>query len=160
MTLVIKKASGGVAVMRLVNDGEVATCIEQWKAVNPGEYVSHAEVAEASLPADRSQRAMWDLVNGAVVVNQALKPIPQAVTRRQAKQALLLTKDALGATLLSKVQPAIDAILDPVQKATMQIEWAESQEFHRTRPSLISLGTAIGLDSAGIDELFILAATL
>lgn len=99
----------------------------------------------------------WALAQAAA----ALVPvIPQKATRRQAKQALLLTKDALDATLLSKVQPAIDAIADPTQKAMMQIEWDESQEFHRNRPSLISLGTAIGLDSAAIDALFVLAATL
>jgi hypothetical protein len=80
--------------------------------------------------------------------------VPQVVTRRQAKQALLL------ADKLSLVQPAIDAILDPTQRALIQIEWDESLEFERTRPSLIAMGTAIGLDSAGIDALFITAATL
>jgi hypothetical protein len=81
-------------------------------------------------------------------------PVPQTVTRRQAKQALLL------AGKLDLVQPAIDAIPDATQKATMQIEWDESQEFQRTRPSLIAMATAIGLDSAGIDALFVAAAAL
>jgi hypothetical protein len=80
--------------------------------------------------------------------------VPQSVTRRQAKQALLL------AGKLASVQPAIDAIADPAQKATMQIEWDEALEFERNRPSLIAMATAIGLDSAGIDQLFITAATL
>lgn len=86
--------------------------------------------------------------------------VPQIVTRRQAKQALRKTLAADGFTLLSKVQPAIDAITDAMERDLMQIEWDESLEFHRTRPSLIKLATAIGLDSAATDDLFILAATL
>jgi hypothetical protein len=154
MTLVIAKASGGVAVMRLLNDGDAATCLEQWKAVNPGEYVSHAQVAEESLPQDRSQRSLWSLVNGAVVIDPSLAPVPQEVTRRQALQALLL------AGKLAQVQPAIDAIPDATQRGLMQIEWDDSQTFVRTRPSLIAIGTAIGLDSAAIDALFVQAAAL
>jgi hypothetical protein len=80
--------------------------------------------------------------------------IPQEVTRRQAKEALR------RAGKLSAVQPAIDAIADADQRAAMQIEWDDSQTFQRTRPSLIAIGTAIGLDSAAIDALFVTAATL
>ena len=80
--------------------------------------------------------------------------VPETVTRRQAKQALAINGK------LSLVQPAIDAIPDPAQRTLMQIEWDDSQEFQRSRASLIAIGTAIGLDSAGIDGLFTLAATL
>lgn len=81
-------------------------------------------------------------------------PIPAKVTRRQARQALLL------AGKLSAVQPAIDAIADPTQRALVQIEWEDSLEFERNRPSLIALATAIGLDATGIDALFVQAAAL
>ena len=81
-------------------------------------------------------------------------PIPQVVTRRQAKQALAINGK------LSLVQPAIDAIPDPAQRTLIQIEWDDSQEFQRNRASVIGIGTAIGLDSAGIDALFVQAATL
>ena len=86
---------------------------------------------------------------------QAVKPpVPQSVTRRQARQALLL------AGLLDNVQPAIDAIEDPTQRGLMQIEWADSQEFQRHRPALLGLAAALGLTSAQIDQLFITAASL
>lgn len=81
-------------------------------------------------------------------------PIPQSVTRRQARQALLL------AGLLDNVQPALDAITDATQRRLMQIEWDDSQEFHRQRPALLGLAAALGLNSAQIDQLFITAATL
>jgi len=87
-------------------------------------------------------------------VDRTPPAIPQVVSRRQAKQALLL-RGKIGL-----VQPAIDAIQDATQRALMQIEWDDSQEFVRTRASLIAIGTAIGLDSNGLDELFTLAATL
>jgi hypothetical protein len=154
MTIVIQKVSGGVAVMRLVNDADAATCIAQWQAVNPGEYVSHAEVAEELLPQDRSARALWSLVDGAVVIDPSLTPVPQKVTRRQAIRALRL------AGKYDLVQPAIDAILDQDQRQFMQDEWDESQEFERDRASLIAMATAIGLDSAAIDALFVTAAAL
>lgn len=75
-------------------------------------------------------------------------PVPESVTRRQAKQALLINGK------LALVQPAIDAIADPAQKAMIQIEWDDSQEFQRSRPTVIAIGTAIGLDSAQLDDLF------
>jgi hypothetical protein len=107
------------------------------------------------------QGAIGDLWDGQTFTKpEPVVVVPQVVTRRQAKQALLLATDGLGTTLLSKVQPAIDAIQDPTQRALIQIEWDESLDFERTRPSLIAMGTAIGLNAAGIDALFIAAATL
>lgn len=81
-------------------------------------------------------------------------PVPQTVTRRQARQALLM------ADLLDDVQPAIDAIPDPVQRRMAQIEWEDSLEFVRTRPLVIQIGEALGLDDAALDQMFITAAGL
>ena len=80
--------------------------------------------------------------------------VPASVTRRQAKQALLLNG------LLANVQPAIDAIPDAAQRAMIQIEWDDSQEFERDRPALIALGSALGLTGVQLDSLFIEAAQL
>lgn len=84
----------------------------------------------------------------------AIRFVPKSVTRRQARQALLL------AGILDDVQPALDAIPDATQRGLMQIEWDDSQEFHRNRPALLALASALGLTSEQIDELFITAATL
>lgn len=83
-----------------------------------------------------------------------LPRIPAKVTRRQTRQALAM------AGLMSRVQPAIDAIPDPLQRQLAQIEWDDSQDFERSRPLLIQLGHAIGLDDAGIDAMFIQAGEL
>ncbi|MEG0936579.1 MAG: hypothetical protein RSE32_08155 [Comamonas sp.] len=80
--------------------------------------------------------------------------VPAKVTRRQARQALLL------AGLLDKVQPAIDAIPDPIARQLAQIEWDDSQDFERERPLLVQLGYALGLDDSGLDAIFIQAGGL
>lgn len=80
--------------------------------------------------------------------------VPQSVTRRQARQALLL------AGLLDNVQPAIDSIADPVQRSMAQIEWDDSQQFERKRPLLVSLAAGLGLGEEALDNLFIQAAQL
>lgn len=80
--------------------------------------------------------------------------VPASVTRRQAKQALLLNG------FLANVQPAIDAIPDAAQRAMIQIEWDDSQVFERDRTALIALGSALGLTSVQLDDLFIEAAQL
>lgn len=91
-----------------------------------------------------------------ITINPAMlaQSVPQVVTRRQARQALLL------AGRLQDVQPAIDAIADPVQRSMVQIEWDDSQEFQRTRATLIALATAIGMTEADLDNLFTQAAQL
>ena len=85
---------------------------------------------------------------------QIVRRVPEKVTARQAVQALI------SVNKLHLVQPAIDAIADPVQRAMVQAEWDKSQDFERNRPTLIALATAIGLDAAGLDALFIAAEDL
>lgn len=81
-------------------------------------------------------------------------PVPRSVTKRQARQALLL------AGLLDLVQPAIDAIPNETARRMAQIEWDDSQEYQRDRPVLIVLATQLGLTSGDLDQLFHTAATL
>jgi hypothetical protein len=85
--------------------------------------------------------------------------VPAKVTRRQARQALLL------ADLLDDVPVAIAALDDgtPEGKQQMrmaQIEWEDSLEFERARPLVIQIAAAIGLDANALDQLFITAAGL
>lgn len=104
----------------------------------------------------RAIHAAAILMVPAPYVAQAPAPpvVPQVVTRRQARQALLL------AGKLALVQPAIDAIADPLQRGMVQIEWDDSQEFQRTRPTLIALAAAIDMTAADLDNLFTQAAQL
>lgn len=82
-------------------------------------------------------------------------PTPQItiVTMRQARLALL------QAGKLADVAPAIAALPSP-QKEAAQIEWEYSQTVERHRPFVVSIGSALGLTNAQLDDLFTLAATL
>ena len=80
--------------------------------------------------------------------------VPQAVTRRQARQALLL------AGLLDNVPAAIETIPDPIARRMAQIEWEDSLEFVRSRPLVVQIGAALSLDGAALDQLFITASSL
>jgi hypothetical protein len=80
-------------------------------------------------------------------------PVPQTVTMRQARLALL------GAGLLDDVSVAINSLPSP-QKEAAQIEWEYSQEVHRNKELVAMLLPALGLTQAQADELFIAAAHL
>uniref|UniRef100_A0A1A7GEE4 Uncharacterized protein n=1 Tax=biofilter metagenome TaxID=1070537 RepID=A0A1A7GEE4_9ZZZZ len=77
--------------------------------------------------------------------------VPQVVTRRQARRALAI------AGLLDLVQPAIDAIADPTQRALAQIDWDDATDFRRDDATLLMLSAALGLSEEQLDDLFILA---
>jgi len=79
--------------------------------------------------------------------------VPTEVTMRQARLALL------DAGLLANVQPAINSLNEP-DKTKAQIEWEYSNALKRSNPFVTTLGTALGLDSEALDNLFITAATL
>lgn len=86
---------------------------------------------------------------------EALKPpVPVRVTRRQARSALLMRG------LLDNVPVVIAAIPDEGARRLAQIEWEDATEFDRNRDLVIQIGTALGLDSKQLDDIFRLAATL
>lgn len=128
--------------------------IEEGRVTNIAEAEQGFAVSQGWIPAGSA--SIGDLWDGETFTPAPPPPpvVPAAVTRRQAKQALALNG------LIASVQIAIDSIPNPTQRALMQIEWDDSQEFQRSRPAVIAIGTAVGLDAAGIDALFIQAATL
>lgn len=85
-----------------------------------------------------------------VIAPKSLITVPQVISRRQAKQALL------QAGLLDVAEAAIAASAD----RAAQIDWADAQEFRREWATLISMQNALGLTDEQIDDLFRLAATL
>lgn len=94
--------------------------------------------------------------DGAWVVVDAVPaalPVPQVVTMRQARLALL------AAGKLAAVSAAITGLPSP-QKEEAQIEWEYSQAIERNRPFVLLLGPALGLSDAQLDTLFIAAAAL
>lgn len=82
-----------------------------------------------------------------------VEPVPQVVSMRQARLALLQQN------LLSQVDAAIDSLPSPSREQA-QIEWEYSTEVRRNSPWVIELTPALGLTSEQMDDLFKLAATL
>jgi hypothetical protein len=113
--------------------------------------------SETTTPGE--QRANWtgyvweDLPYAAYTAPEITPPVPFEVTMRQARLALF------GAGLLGGVQAAIDALSEPTKTAA-QIEWDYSNTLQRTNPFVATLGGALGLTSAQIDDLFIAAEKL
>ena len=81
------------------------------------------------------------------------EPVPQSVTMRQARLALL------AAGKLSLVQPIIEAMAEP-QRSAARIEWEFARSVDRTHDFTIALGHALGLSDAATDDLFRAAALL
>lgn len=79
--------------------------------------------------------------------------VPQAVTMRQARLALL------GAGLLSQVNAAI-ASMPGAEGEAARIEWEYAQEVRRDSALVQSLVPALGMNEAGLDALFTAAAAL
>ena len=79
--------------------------------------------------------------------------VPEAVTMRQARRALL------AAGLLAAVEAAIDALAEP-ERSAARIEWEYSSEVQRHNGFVAQLAPALGLSDAQLDALFVSAATL
>ena len=78
----------------------------------------------------------------------AIIPVPQSVTRFQARGALLL------AGLLDDVETAMAARTDEMAK----LAWQYAQEFRRDSPTIAVMAAAIGITETQLDDLFMVAA--
>lgn len=76
-------------------------------------------------------------------------PIPQSVTRFQARAALHL------AGLLEQVEAMI---ADPATPVLAKLAWQDAQEFKRTSPTIAAMSAALGLTEQQLDDLFTTAA--
>ena len=82
-----------------------------------------------------------------------LPPVPEAVTMRQARLALL------SAGKLATVNAAI-AGMTGAQGEAARIEWEFSSEVKRNQPLVLSMGQALGMSGGQLDALFTAAAKL
>ncbi|MGB3069286.1 MAG: hypothetical protein WBC18_12095, partial [Ottowia sp.] len=110
-----------------------------------------ADAADMGTPLEDHEQQLADWVESYVPPEPEPPSVPQVVTRRQARRAL-----ALGG-LLDLVQPAIEAIPDPTQRALAQIDWDDATDFRRDDATLLMLAAALGLTEEQLDDLFILA---
>jgi hypothetical protein len=93
----------------------------------------------------------WDGVNFQTVTR--VYKIPQEVTQRQARLALL------KAGLLDKINEFV-AKAEGKEGESMRIEWEFADVISRTHPLIVSLAPALGLTQEQIDKLFVEASVL
>ncbi len=82
------------------------------------------------------------------------KSVPQSITRRQARQQLLL----MG--LLDNVDPTIASIPDETARRMAEIYWQDATDFERDNPYLLSIAAALNLTPEQLDDAFIAALAL
>jgi hypothetical protein len=79
--------------------------------------------------------------------------VPQVVSRFQGREAMWQTPHG-GASLFEAAEAVINHSDTP---ATYRRAWADLQEFRRDSEMLVAIATALGLSSADLDAIFILA---
>lgn len=102
-----------------------------------------------TIPATEQLESMVRLKADYTIEINDYKKVPKAVTRRQAKQALL------QAGLLSTVETYIASA-----PQNIQIDWYDSQEIQRNWSTLSTVTQALNLTEDQVDDLFILAESL
>lgn len=108
-----------------------------------------ADAAELGTDLTEHETLLADWVAAYVPPDPEPIQVPQTVTIRQAKLALL------QAGLLDDV----DAAVAQADRAT-QIEWEYVTEVERSWPTLLTIQAALGLSEQQVDDLFIVAASL
>lgn len=84
------------------------------------------------------------------VAPEPVNPVPQEVSRFQARAALM------AAGLLDAADAAVAASGD----AFLQLAWKEATAFPRTSPGIAALAPSLGLTEADLDDLFRAAAVI
>lgn len=94
-------------------------------------------------PVEVRARWRWTESGPLTVAAPDLPPVPEVVSRFQARAALHI------AGLLVQAEAAV-AAADPLA----QMAWADAQEFRRNSPTIAALSVAIGLTAEQVDDLF------
>ena len=118
---------------------------QAWVAIEDNSTIERFNFTRADFP-DAQPPALPDYVPVVVAV-------PQAVTMRQARLALL------AANMLTTVNTAI-AAMPGAEGEAARIEWEYAQEVRRDSALVQSLIPALGMNDAALDALFTAAAAL
>ena len=116
-----------------------------------GETVINTIIATPEF-AEQLHPGKWRLAEVQDAPVTPINPVPQSVSMRQARLALL----QIGK--LQQINSAITSLPSP-QKEEAEIEWQYANEVNRYIGLVSLLAPALGLSETDIDDLFILAAS-
>ena len=118
---------------------------QAWVAIEDNSTIERFNFTRADFP-DAQPPALPEYV-------PVVDPVPEVVTMRQARLALL------GAGLLAQVNTAV-ANMPGAEGDAARIEWEYAQEVRRDSPLVAGLSAALGLSDETKDNLFKVAAGL
>ena len=144
------------AVPETTTPGGTQSVVLQCTSYHPTQLeLIHADCATHGVTIegdDAAAVAQW--VADYVPPPPAPTPVPQIVTMRQARLALLVTGR------LNQIAGILDGIPDEGQKQAAKIEWEYAAEVHRNHGLMNAMRAALGMTEADMDDLFIIAAGL
>lgn len=126
----------------LVRDGNVENIIIVGEGYDPGEGYQIVPISDEPVEIG----ATWD-GNAFTAPPPPPAPVPESVTARQARLALL------GAGKLDMIEAALAAIPGSEGRAA-QIEWEYALEIRRDSPLIGALAPLLGLTGEQVDDLF------
>ena len=111
---------------------------------------------------DGAWRSGWEVVELTADEIKARKRarVPESVTTRQAKQALVLSGFSLSSINATILAIPADADGSTRTRDMAEIEWEYSTAYNRNRPVLLQIAKLLKLSDDQLDDLFILAETL
>lgn len=116
---------------------------------------SNIASAAGGTAVESSTASPGDTYSGGVFTRPApVSVVPGSITRRQARQALVLAGYSLSA-----VDGVIAALPEP-QRTMSRIFWEDSNEFERSNATLNALAPALSISQAQLDALFVAGAAL
>lgn len=118
---------------------------QAWVAIEDNSTIERFNFTRADFP-DAQPPAIPEYV-------PVVDPVPEVVTMRQARLALL------GAGLLAQVNTAV-ANMPGAEGDAARIEWEYAQEVRRDSPLVAGLSAALGLTDETLDNLYKVAAGL
>lgn len=105
-------------------------------------------IAEPKLVSFDAERMEFTVLTAGDIPAPA--PVPEFVTQRQARRALL------AAGMLDLADGLVAAMTGPDGTAA-NIDWYYADEIRRDNPLVVQLGAALGLSAGQLDQLFIQA---
>lgn len=119
-----------------------------------GSYYAGIYVAEGSIEVPERPSDFHRWINGRWVFTQ---PVPESVSRFQARAALLGTPSLHEdfTNMLDEVEAFMaSAQVDPLAR----LAWTDALEFKRTSPTILAIAPLLDLSDDDLDQLFIAAA--
>jgi hypothetical protein len=102
----------------------------------------------------------WDEATSAWQITPRFVPVPRSITAWQAKAGLAMTPHPQAGTMLAAAEAALAAMPEGAEKIVVLSAWNNNANFERTSPTILSFGTALGMTSDDLDNLFRLGGSL